>query len=410
MSASPTSPAPSQGANASFTVDAFPKATFQGRVAQVRQAPVSVQNVITYDVVITVDNPDLLLKPGMTATARIVTAQALNVLRVPSQALRFTPAAGRQACGPPEPRQAGQRVGLGGAGRQAGPVPVTVGLDDDTYAEIKAGDLKLGDQVVTSEAAAGSAPQGVTRPRRCDCRGRRAWPSPSSASSTLTRSFQLGDTEVHALQGVSVSVERGEFVAIMGSSGSGKSTMMNIIGCLDRPTSGQYVFEGRDVARLSEPELADIRSQRIGFVFQSFNLLARTSALENVVLPLLYGAAAALSSSERNDRGRDMLASVGLADRARNMPNQLSGRPAAARRAGPGAHQPSRRAAGRRADRQPRYAHLPRDHGDHSQAQSRAGRHGDRGDPRSGYRRLRRPSDRDARRTRSCPMSIRSPS
>ena len=141
----------------------------------------------------------------------------------------------------------------------------------------------------------------------------------------LTRSFQLGDTEVRALQGVSVSIDRGEFVAIMGSSGSGKSTMMNIIGCLDRPTSGQFVFEGRDVARLSEPELADIRSKRIGFVFQSFNLLARTSALENVVLPLLYGAAAALTSSERNDRGRDMLASVGLADRARNMPNQLSG-------------------------------------------------------------------------------------
>jgi len=141
----------------------------------------------------------------------------------------------------------------------------------------------------------------------------------------LTRSFQLGDTEVHALQGVSLSVDRGEFVAIMGSSGSGKSTMMNIIGCLDRPTSGQFVFEGREVARLSEPELADIRSKRIGFVFQSFNLLARTSALENVVLPLLYGAAATLTSSERNDRGRDMLASVGLADRARNMPNQLSG-------------------------------------------------------------------------------------
>jgi macrolide transport system ATP-binding/permease protein len=141
----------------------------------------------------------------------------------------------------------------------------------------------------------------------------------------LTRTFQLGDTEVRALQGVSVSIDRGEFVAIMGSSGSGKSTMMNIIGCLDRPTSGQFVFEGRDVARLSEPELADIRSKRIGFVFQSFNLLARTSALENVILPLLYGVAATLTSGERNDRGRQMLASVGLADRARNTPNQLSG-------------------------------------------------------------------------------------
>src|SRR5208282_1068140 len=141
----------------------------------------------------------------------------------------------------------------------------------------------------------------------------------------LTRTFQLGDTEVRALQGVSVSVDRGEFVAIMGSSGSGKSTLMNLIGCLDRPTSGQYLFEGRDVARLSENELADIRGRRIGFVFQSFNLLARTSALENVVLPLLYGAAAALTSKERNERGRDMLASVGLGDRERNTPSQLSG-------------------------------------------------------------------------------------
>ncbi len=143
--------------------------------------------------------------------------------------------------------------------------------------------------------------------------------------SELTRTFQLGDTAVHAVQAVSVSVDRGEFLAIMGSSGSGKSTMMNIVGCLDRPTSGQFFFEGRDVARLSEPELADIRSTRIGFVFQSFNLLARTSALENVVLPLLYGAAAALTSTERLERGRAMLARVGLADRARNTPNQLSG-------------------------------------------------------------------------------------
>jgi macrolide transport system ATP-binding/permease protein len=141
----------------------------------------------------------------------------------------------------------------------------------------------------------------------------------------IVRSFKMGDTEVHALQGVSVTVERGEFVAIMGSSGSGKSTMMNLIGCLDRPTSGQYFFEGRDVAKLSENELADIRGRRIGFVFQNFNLLARTSALENVVLPLLYGAAASLSAKERNDRGRAGLVGVGLADRESNTPSQLSG-------------------------------------------------------------------------------------
>ena len=124
----------------------------------------------------------------------------------------------------------------------------------------------------------------------------------------ITRSFELGDTTVLALQGVNLAINRGEFVAIMGSSGSGKSTLMNAIGCLDRPTSGQYIFEGRDVADLTEPQLAGIRSRRIGFVFQSFNLLARTSALENVVLPLLYGRAASMSTKERSDRGRAGLA------------------------------------------------------------------------------------------------------
>ena len=162
-----------EGANASFTVDAFPQRTFQGRVAQVRQAPISVQNVITYDVVIAVANPDLLLKPGMTATAKIVTAQALNVLRVPSQALRFTPA-GAAKPGTATAVKAGQRRGLGGARRQAGlAVPVTVGLDDDTFAEIKSGDLKVGDQVVTSAGCGGQhdSQQAATRLR---CISRRA--------------------------------------------------------------------------------------------------------------------------------------------------------------------------------------------------------------------------------------------
>jgi HlyD family secretion protein len=145
-----------EGANASFTVDAFPKLIFQGRVAQVRQAPVSVQNVITYDTVITVDNPDLLLKPGMTATARIVTAQSLQVLRVPSQALRFTPAAADKLRPPPTAKPAQQVIWVERAGKPVA-IPVTVGLVGDTFAEIKPGDLKPGDQVVTSEAAAGAS-------------------------------------------------------------------------------------------------------------------------------------------------------------------------------------------------------------------------------------------------------------
>jgi macrolide transport system ATP-binding/permease protein len=136
-----------------------------------------------------------------------------------------------------------------------------------------------------------------------------------------TKVYRLGDTEVHALRGVTLTINRGEFVAIMGASGSGKSTLMNILGCLDRPSSGEYLLEGINVAQLDEPALARIRGRRIGFVFQTFNLLARTSAIENVELPLFYAA-----QIEGNiARARDMLHMLGLADRERNQPNQLSG-------------------------------------------------------------------------------------
>ena len=151
-----------EGADATFTVDAFPSRTFAGRVAQVRQAPVSIQNVITYDVVVTVDNPDLALKPGMTATAKIVTAQSLNVLRVPSQALRFTPTAvARNALA--KAMKSGQAAIWVQRDRKLVAIPVTVGLVDDAFAEIKAGNLKPGDQVVTSEAVTG-APKATSNP------------------------------------------------------------------------------------------------------------------------------------------------------------------------------------------------------------------------------------------------------
>jgi macrolide transport system ATP-binding/permease protein len=141
----------------------------------------------------------------------------------------------------------------------------------------------------------------------------------------VSRIYRVGDVDVHALRDVSVTVEHGEFVAIMGASGSGKSTLMAILGCLDRPSSGRYWFDGIDVAALSEPELANLRSRKLGFVFQSFNLLPRTSALENAALPLLYAMGEEAGTRARVARARAVLSLLGLKDRERNTPGQLSG-------------------------------------------------------------------------------------
>jgi putative ABC transport system ATP-binding protein len=138
----------------------------------------------------------------------------------------------------------------------------------------------------------------------------------------VTKVYGQGDTEVHALNGITLTVERGEYVAIMGSSGSGKSTLMNIIGCLDIPTTGEYFLDGVDVSRLSDRQLALVRNRRIGFVFQSFNLIPRTTALANVELPLAY---AGMKAADRRRRARAALAMVGLSDREGHEPNQLSG-------------------------------------------------------------------------------------
>ena len=138
----------------------------------------------------------------------------------------------------------------------------------------------------------------------------------------IHKTYSMGDVEVHALRGVTLDIREGEFVAIMGASGSGKSTTMNIIGCLDSPTRGSYALDGEDVSKLSKDERADIRLRKLGFVFQGFNLLSRTSALENVELPMLY---AGVEPAERHRRATEALHAVGLAGREQNHPNQLSG-------------------------------------------------------------------------------------
>ncbi|HET8996757.1 MAG TPA: ABC transporter permease [Acetobacteraceae bacterium] len=150
-------------------------------------------------------------------------------------------------------------------------------------------------------------------------------PPPVIAVEDVTRTFHIGDVDVQALRGVSLTVQAGEFVAIMGSSGSGKSTLMAILGCLDRPSGGRYLLEGVDVSRLKEPQLAQIRSERLGFVFQSFNLLGRTSAIENVALPLFYAPEGPVRPADRFARARQALALLGLAERERSTPGQLSG-------------------------------------------------------------------------------------
>ncbi|MBT9391651.1 ABC transporter ATP-binding protein [Hymenobacter sp. NST-14] len=145
---------------------------------------------------------------------------------------------------------------------------------------------------------------------------------PVIETTDISKVYRMGTEEIHALQSVTITIQRGEYVAFMGPSGSGKSTLMNIVGCLDTPSGGQYILNGKDVSNMSDNQLADVRNREIGFVFQSFNLLPRATSLDNVALPLIY---AGYGKSERHEMAREALRSVGLAERAMHKPNELSG-------------------------------------------------------------------------------------
>ena len=346
-----------EGQNVDFTVDAYPYRNFHGIVTQVRNAPTTVNNVVTYDCVIGVTNSDYKLKPGMTANVSIVIAQRENVLNIPNAALRFHPpeppwwkptAVARTATN--SASSAGTSGGQGHrGGRARGERPVfhtvyvlsgtgddaklqavqiKTGISDGISTEVLSG-LNEGAQVVTGAS--------LTRhPGRqtCESTWRRlpqnalirlaVQTNPVIKLADIHKVYHTGEVDVHAVRGISLEVFPGEFVALMGASGSGKSTLMNMIGALDRPSGGNYLLDGIDVSTLDRDALAEVRNEKIGFVFQGFNLLSRTSALENIEMPMLYNRQR-IQSHEQRERALHALNLVGLGDRAGHHPNQLSG-------------------------------------------------------------------------------------
>ena len=322
------------GQRATFTVDAFPDQRFEGRVEQIRLAPQVVQNVVTYTVVVSADNPELKLLPGMTASVQIVVAERADVLRVPHAALRINPplpagreetaseaaveAGGRErpAGGSLAPGLPSARVWVLGSDGRPEAVKVSTGVRGNAFTEIT-GEICA---PVSGSSWVWKARRGRKPPGVCGASGSDVQSLVHTAG--LSKTYRMGRQTVNALCEVSLCVNRGEFVAVMGPSGSGKSTLMHLLGCLDTPTRGRLLLEGQDISVLDRDQLAMIRNRRIGFVFQSFNLLARVNALENVMLPLAYGGTA---RRERAQRAEAVLAAVGLAERLHHQPAQLSG-------------------------------------------------------------------------------------
>ena len=342
-------------------MDAYPDRTFHGTVTQVRNSPTTVNNVVTYDCVIGVTNCGLQIETRHDGecfhhrrptrkraehSQRRAAFPSAGQCRGADQtvATQTAPATngGNFAGGP-----AGRAVAAAGAARRTPgfshgicacgtgddaklqAVQIRTGISDGISTEVLSG-LDEGAQVVTGVASTGTQAATDIEPV---CGG--GFPqnalirfavqtNPVIKLEDIHKVYHTGEVDVHAVRGITLEIFPGEFVALMGASGSGKSTLMNMIGALDRPTGGNYLLDGIDVSTLDRDALADVRNEKIGFVFQGFNLLSRTSALENVEMPMLYNRHR-IQSREQRERALHALELVGLGDRADHHPNQLSG-------------------------------------------------------------------------------------
>ena len=365
-----------------------PTASIPATVTRVAFGSTITDNVVTYLTYLDVDNSDLSLRPGMTATAVIRATERHDALLVPNTALRFTPEPGCEAGRRRHRRQPdAARPGAGAAPsrrrrrQHGGDAP---GLDNARRGA-KRSERNARNQRRPHDRGDRRRPARGHAGDHRSARGNAAVNAPLPASNAplirlrgVSKVYGAGQASLMALKHLDIDIMAGEFTAIMGPSGSGKSTAMNIIGCLDTPTAGEYLFRGIHVEILSRDERARLRRRFFGFVFQGFNLLARTSALENVELPLIYRGE---SVAVRRAKATRALASVGLAGWESHTPGELSGgqqqRVAIARAivTEPGGP------AGRRAYRQSRQPARPRDHGSAGRAEPAAGHHGTDGDP-----------------------------
>ena len=316
-----------EGQRVSFTVDAYPNDQFEGVVRQIRlgdsestssaSSSTSSSTVVTYEVVITADNPDLKLKPRLTANITIYTLERANILTLPNKALRFIPepaimeSLGMTVTDPNAEVQPGKRLVWSRQGNTLSPRQITVGTSNNSVTEVTEG-LSEGDEVAVDLASAANMPEVGAGAERSPF-----MPGPPGSN------FHVGDETVHALRGVSFTIREGEFVTIMGTSGSGKSTLLNTLGCLDTPTSGEYYLDGVSVRTMNKRQRATLRNRKIGFVFQNYNLLPKTTAVENVELPLMYNPT--YKAAQRREKAVNALIAVGLGDRLMHKSNQMSG-------------------------------------------------------------------------------------